>query len=444
MKKSILYLFALLILFACGGGGGDKKDTNADNIQPESATKKVAAVQHFPVSEDLTELDNSIITESPYTKLEQAVQAKLQSSGKSLGTFNSDGSIYMVGSASVVVPSNQNGFITSRNIAFSKAELSAKIEILKAASLTVRNSRGSSLMARSASGNDPALSEKASFIEKLGIMADKAVDNALAELGMSEAEIASLNQSEREKLFEEKYNDEIVQFVSSMINGASVVKIAEGELGNNDYEVAVCVKYSPEQHAESLNMEQLGASQETLNSDVVNNLRGLSPEKLMSKLGAQFFKDENGNRFVVGFGQASVQKSDTRQSTFVNIGRKTARAQAIASITNLLAEDLTGKQINENTEQLTKYRDGQESLYTESVFTELIKSNEKSVKISVLDLKDWIGNHPVSKSLVVGKVVILSKSANMALNALPSSADKKSSTQKSEVAVSKDIEGEEF
>ena len=62
----------------------------------------------------------------------------------------------------------------------------------------------------------------------------------------------------------------------------------------------------------------------------------------------------------------------------------------------------------------------------------------------MLDLKDWIGNHPVSKSLVVGKVVILSKSQNMALNALPSSADKKGSTQKSEVAVSKDIEGEEF
>ena len=49
------------------------------------------------------------------------MNAKLLKIGKSLDNINSDGSIYIIGTASKGVPVNKNGFITSRSVAFSKA-----------------------------------------------------------------------------------------------------------------------------------------------------------------------------------------------------------------------------------------------------------------------------------------------------------------------------------
>ena len=165
----------------------------------------------------------------------------------------------------------------------------------------------------------------------------------------------------------------------------------------------------------------------------------------MSKLGAQFFKDENGNKFVLGFGQSSVIKTQNRQSNMVNIGRRKARLQAVENIKNLLAEDLVGKEISETIEKISEFQDGEQSLYTEDNFSELIKSKKSSLKMNTLNIKDWQGNHPVSGSFVVGTVVILTESNNMNFNS--SNDDKKKqlkTTTKSEYSVSKSIKGEDF
>ena len=50
-------------------------------------------------------------------------------------------------------------------------------------------------------------------------------------------------------------------------------KIVEGEVGSNDYEVAVCVKYSPENQSIASNVKNLGADKTTLNSTTINNIR---------------------------------------------------------------------------------------------------------------------------------------------------------------------------
>jgi hypothetical protein len=448
--KKILFPFIVSILFiACGDENSNKKDdSSAENIKEESATQpesSTKAVAHFNVSEDLS-LENSVIIDLPSDKLSEAVQAKLQKSGKSLSLINNDGSIYMIGTASTGVPVNSNGFITSRNIAFSKAELRAKIQLLKLSGEVVTSERNSALISKNIQGTDPDAAEKASFLEKVATLADKSIDKALSELGVSESEIGSLNQSQKEKRFSENFNNYVSSFVGSMIKGVSVIKIAEGEVGSSDYEVAVCVKYSPEQQAEAANIENLGASAETMNSNVVNKIRNMESMDLMSKLGAQFFKDEKGNRFVLGFGQSSVQKSDTRQSNFVNIGRRKARLQAVENIKNLLSEDLVGKEISESIEKITEYQDGENSLYTEDNFSELIQSKRSSIKLNTMNIKDWSGLHPVSNSMVVGTVVILTESNNINFNTNPTNNSKENSkkTTKSEYKVSKDIEGEEF
>lgn len=454
MKKTITTLLAISFLFSCKDAV--KNDTNATSIKPETETinldgnsnkssttgNSVNGVSHFPVSEDLT-LDNSVIIDLPSDKLAESITAKLMKSGKSLNTVNSDGSIYIIGSASTAIPVNKNGFITSRNIAFAKAELRAKVQLLRLTGEVVTSERNSALISKNIQGSDPDAVEKASFLEKVATVADKSLDKALSELGVSETEISKMNQNQKEKRYSENFYNYVSSFVGSMVKGVSVIKIAEGEVGSSDYEVAVCVKYSPEQQSEAANIKNLGAPQKVINSTTVRNLRSLSPNKLISKLGAQFFKDENGNRFVLGFGQSSVQKSNTRQSSFINIGRRKSRLQAVENIKNLLAEDLVGKEISETVEKVSEFQDGEQGLYTEDNYSELIQSKRSSIKMNTMNIKDWSGTHPISGTMVVGTVVILTESNNINFTT-NSITNKNDVTKKSEYKVSQDIDGEEF
>ena len=202
MKNRFLTLsqacFVLLLFTSCGGDSDDKKDSDANNISAESAPDSNAAssgdsksggdVDQTPVtipSEDMS-VDNSQIIELPYDKLNDAVSAILSKQNKALNTVNEDGSIYVIASSSTGIPSNKNGFINSRNIAFAKAELRAKMEVLRMAGEVVTSERNSSLVTKSVSGADPEGKEKAGTLEKAAKVVDKSLDKALKELGMSD------------------------------------------------------------------------------------------------------------------------------------------------------------------------------------------------------------------------------------------------------------------
>ena len=125
-----------------------------------------------------------------------------------------------------------------------------------------------------------------------------------------------MNQKQKEKAFQDNYRQYASTCVYSMLRGISVVKVAEGERGRNDYEVAICVKYSPEDQELAAKQNELGANKKVQNSEIINKIKSLSPEKLITMMGAKYYTDENGNRFAIGFGQSSVRKSERRQSTF--------------------------------------------------------------------------------------------------------------------------------
>jgi hypothetical protein len=441
----------LALLIGCSSNSNKSDDSDANNIKSEAESQgPVETVDGIDskvviTSEDMT-IDNSQIVELPSDKLNSAVESILSKNGKGLYTVNADGSIYAIGTASTGIPSNKSGFINSRNIAYAKAEMRAKMEILRLAGEVVTSERNSTLIANSKSGNDPDAKTKATALEKAAAVVDKSLDKALIELGMSDSDVAGMNGSDKQKAYNESFYNYVSSYVASMIKGISVVKIVEGEVGSNDYEISVCVKYSPENQSLASNIKNLGADKRTLNSSTVEKIKALSSEQLISKLGAQFFKDENGNRFVLGFGQSPVRKTISRQSNFVNIARKKARLKAVENIKNLLADDIVGKEISENIEKITEYKNGEESIYTEDNYSELIKSKRSSVKMNTLKIKDWDGVHPVSNTRVIGTIVILTESNNINFKTNSSDNEKPntSSTKKSEYNESEDIEGSEF
>ncbi len=447
------YLISILsILFIMSCGENKKTDIDPNNIKPESETplsqaQNIKAVSHFVVKEDMSPADNSEIIDEPYDKLQESVQAKLMKDGKSINIINEDGSIYKIEAQSVSIPSNKPGFITSRNIAFAKAELRAKMSILQMKSEAITSGRSfSSFENYGTGGEDPNSISKASYLDKVKAIADKSLDKALTELGVNDSELSKYNQSQKEKMFEDSYNNLVSSYVAEMIKGVSVIKIVEGEIGRNDYQIAVCVKYSPEQQAQASNQEYLGASKEVFNSKIVEKLISSKSEKLISKLGAQVFCDENGNRFLLGFGQASVRKVEKNQSRYVQSGYKKARLDAINNMKNFLAEDIVSKEIREISESDISYMDGSYDYFSEDKMTTLINSKKSTVDMTSSTIKNWKGIHPVSNNLVVGSIVILSKSNNLNFNSSNSKTKNNNSTttNKSKYLESESLDGEDF
>jgi len=454
MKYTFTLLLTSLIFCSCSNTSNKKDDSNANNIKIEkptdgSTSNNDNSNNKYSSSlkvEDMTGEDE--IIDRPKRLLEQSIDEILASKNKYRNTENLDGSIYVVVSQSTIIPSNKNGFINSRNNAFSKALLKGKMKILAVQEEVITTEKSSKYIERLKEGNDPDLSKKASFIDKLGKLANQSVDKALIELGMDENEVRQMNQSEREKAVDEGIRKQVSSCVSSMIRGISIVKVAEGENGKNNYEIAICIKYSPEDQALASNQNDLGANKDIQNSKIINKIRSLSSEKLITMMGAKFYTDENGNRFAVGFGQRGVRKTSRRQSDAEDNAQDRASLDAKEHLKSLLAEDILAKQIQEDVEIATEYQDGEYSVYTENNFSRLIKSKKTSITMSTIPIKYWEGVHPVSNSKIMGAVVLLAEKNSVNFNSNSTKTKPKtktnSKTTKSKVYISEEDDGSDF
>ena len=454
--RNLILIFLVISTLACGQ---QEKGADRNEIQPilvaesnGSVSSDVSAVEHFGFSGDLTVEDRSLIVPTPFDKLQESVQAKLMKDGKLINIQNDDGTIYVVEAASTNRSINEQGFITSRNIAYSRAVLKAKTKILQLLGETVRSEKDLSDYYNDGSGGpDPDLMQKASYIDKLKAVASKSLDRALEELGADKSEIMQMNQEQKEKMYSNEFRLLIETYGAALMNGVTTVKIVEGDNGN-DYQVAVCIKFSPEQSRQAANQSNLGASKDIFNSDAVKKLQSIDTDKLISSLGAQLFKDDNGKRFLVGFGQASVRKSDRNQSRYEMAGYRKARLRAISSIKDFLSEDLVYQEVSEEAEKSISYFDGTTDEYWVDKMNLLIEAKSTTIKMSTIPIRQWKGVHPISKNLVVGNIVVLTEDNTIEFEKSKSNGQNKSSTtnkssgstDKSDFLESSDLEGEDF
>ena len=169
--KKVSLIFAVLLGIAVAA--------NAQNPADLAATPAVQETQN--VQSDIMDFPEDVLTKS--------MNASLAKQGKALGTINSDGSIYVIGAATTARPSNMSGFINSRHVAYSIAEMTAKMNLLRMAGEQISSGRGFQLLEDIIEGEDPDAKQKASMLDKAAKIADKSLDRALSELGVSDAEI---------------------------------------------------------------------------------------------------------------------------------------------------------------------------------------------------------------------------------------------------------------
>lgn len=434
-----------LLAISCGSDGESDRlrDNSPDNAPDITAQEPGAPVTSgsLNIREDAT-MGNTAIVEYPSDRLRSTSQAHLNRMGKSLNTINSDGTVYIIGFATTAVPSNANGFIASRNIAYARAEMRAKIDILRLSGEQITSERSSTLIDRAVSGQDPDAQDKASMLQKALRVVDASLDKALSELGVSQAEIARMNQQEKERIYEETFYNYVSSFVSGLIRGITTLQIVEGDAGGNDYQVAVLVKYDPELQNLAARFPELGADQTQLNSPIVDQLRTINPEELLSKMGSQVFRLPDGSRVLVGYGQSSYRATDSRQSNQEQIAFSRARLQAVESIKNMIAEDLISKEVSESIEKVIEYADGTGNMYSEENYSELIESRASTINMNTFELRQWKAVHPVSEHIVTGSIVVLTERINVLLESPNSVLN--SQSQKSEFLESNKLEGEDW
>lgn len=388
MKKVILSLVFVL---------GYMAFVNAQNPADLASSAAVQETQNI----------QSEVMEFPEDALINSLNSSLSNQGKALGVINADGSIYVVGAATTARPSNMSGFINSRNIAYSIAEMTAKMNLLRMAGEQITSGRGFQLLEDIIEGEDPDAQQKATMLQKAAKVADKSLDKALSELGVSDDEIRKMNTAKKKAVYEQNFNQTVRTLVAGMVQGCAVVRIAEGESGGDDYQVAVCIKYSPEfQSLASLIKEggngsiPMGAAKSSR-----NKIMSMSPNDLVMKMGVWVTYNERGEMVIYGFGQQEVREVGSRQSAAFSRAYSQARLQAINNVKNFVAEDIVANEVMQNVEKLAEYADGTNAYFSRTKWQQAVKAKETTLNIATEQVRQWKGVHPTSNTNVAGYVV---------------------------------------
>lgn len=318
--------------------------------------------------------------EYPSDALEASMNQSLSKEGKTLGVINSDGSVYVIGKATTARPSNMPGFIRSRAAAYHIAEMEAKMRLLQMAGEQITSGRGYQLLQDIIEGEDPDASESAQKVQ---------------------------NQLAKNEISRQDFKQNISSLVTAMLQGCAVVRIAEGEMGKDDYQIAVCVKYSPEFQSMASLMKRggLGRVPTGASKDSRSKIMNMALKDLVYKMGAWVSFDQNGNMVVYGYGQEEVRATNSRASAAISAAQSKARLYAVNSIKNFVAEDLICKEILDDVEKFREYSDGSSAYYSRSKFQQAVDSRATTLNIATENVRTWRTTHPVSGVTVVGSVV---------------------------------------
>lgn len=389
MEKLTLTSFAALL--CCTGVVYAQTPAELANTQAVQETQNVQAE----------------IVQYPEDALVESMTQSLARQGKALGAINDDGSIYVIGAATTARPSNMPGFVNSRNVAYSIAELTAKMNLLRMAGEQISSGRGFQLLEDIVEGEDPDAKDKASMLEKAARLADQSMDNALSALGVSDEEIKQMNTAKKKAVYEQNFNQTIRSLVAGMVKGCAVVRIAEGESGGDDYQVAVCMKYSPEfqSFASSIQNGGHGPISTGAAKSSRDRIMQMSVPELVMRLGVLVTYNERGEMVVYGFGQQEVRETGSRQSAAYSRAYSQARLQAINNIKNFVAEDLVANETMESVEKLREYADGSNAYFSSSKWEQAVKAKMTTLNIATEQVRQWKGVHPTSNTGIAGYIV---------------------------------------
>lgn len=400
MKKNLLAIAFLMLAFWLKG-------QNPADLAQSGAVKETQNV--------VPEMVNY-----PEDDLREKISSILSKKGKSLGTINNDGSIYVVAAATTARPSNMPGFVNSRNVAYSIAELTAKMELLRMAGEQITSGRGFTMLEDIIEGQDPDAKEKASMLDKALKVVDKSLDKALEYVGVSEDEIKEMNEGKKKAVFEQNFNETVKSLVAGMIKGCATVMVAEGDAGGDDYQVAIVMKYSPEYQSLASVIQNNSSFQVPVGKvkNSVDKFKNMSTNDLVGYMGSKVTFNSDGEMVIFGFGQQEVRSSSSRQSAAFSRAYSQARLKAVNNIKNFVAEDIVANESLQNIEKLREYDDGEQAYFSRQKWEQAVEAKESTLNIATVEVRQWKAKHPVSGHDIAGYIVAWTPAAQQQANQL--------------------------
>mgnify|MGYP006117729183 CR=1 FL=1 len=363
-------------------------------------------------SEAVQEALNSVeeVEPAPYPVevLEEKWTAKLERKGKYLGMLNDDGSMYVIGSHVAAKSPGDRGFAASKAIAYQKAESNAKSQIVQMMGESLTSGKSMSIMEDMIDGEDPDAKQKATKMQKASKIVDQSLDKALSYLGLSDEEIANMNEGKKKAQYEEKYSSMSRSLAAASIKGCAVVAVTEGNSGSSGYQMAVLMKYAPELRSLSaaINSGKITTVPTGKARNSLDKLRSLKPQQIMLTHGARVMYDKDGYPMVVGFGSGSYETGGRREAQNVQNAQTKARLAAITAIKQFVAEDMTVSEMSESIEKISEYADGTENVFSQEKFEQAIESKKTTLNIKgAMTLRKWKGKHPLTDENLAGTVV---------------------------------------
>ena len=335
-------------------------------------------------------------------------ERSLREKGLKVGANERD--IYVsVGQQTVDLPINHPGFHESRSIAYEIAYLRAKAEMIKflAASIEKSNSYESLENARWSDGQGEALDrlkKTSRIIEKVKDLAEKKLDQELAEIDPNYDPDKYGSREEKEKAFRGAFKQQIREVASRFVSGAIPLEVLEGPTqAGNSYEILVGLVWSRRLELAARAVRGGNAPTNTGKTGIrISDWLPKRKETISASWGVNKMIDENGDQVFIGFGQAAPRKSSpSRRSRSEEAALRRAEIRAKGAIRGFVGEVIRSESSEEGDQISIEYANAATSNVVGSTFVEKLKSTAKAISLTGLTVVGrWIVPHPANNQRV--------------------------------------------
>jgi hypothetical protein len=249
------------------------------------------------------------------------------------------------------------------------------------------------------------------------------LDQLLESLGADPSEHADLDFSRKVDLARESVTKRIIRTAAEQFNGIRVLSTFEEE-----NQIGALVIYHPR-------LQRL--AQDIVNGNFVAIGEGFSEDAIQSAIGdmesrdylfihgLRVLKDDDGNRVLLSFGQASpaVTRADSqmKQRMAVNAAERESDLRSDAYISEFLNSfvEVEEKQLSEAAARITAEVTGSSAREFESTsfadsLTSLMRQTSESDMTGIVTVHNWRANHPDTGHLYVGSIKAWSPKTNSA------------------------------
>ena len=365
------------------------------NIAKPDVTEKREMDEAVPAPEDEV-LKNAAITAEP--NVADDIDAYLASRGWAMGeNTRPDGSVFYisVGQGVIAAPRDSRAYMTSRLIAFEKAILEAKKEMVQYMESRVAKD----VLSEYQEGTQGDSAKPGS--DKSALMLSRTVSDELARQGV-DARSAEAPAKVRELLSSSSFSSSIRTVAEARILGLQVFKSFEASPSGRQGQIGViCIHSDKLQDMAEAMWTGAPMPQQSPKPPLFEQIPS-DREVLLSSYGVQQKTDEQGNLVLVAFAQAKPVSSSVNSE---NAAYDKAKTNALGLLRQFAGESAHVATSTKNAESIKEMEGSAIDYFNETTYRSQIQSYAEEMSISgVAVLKRWSAIHPLTGEKVVGIV----------------------------------------